>query len=532
MAIGTTLDFKKKFDLDAEVFELEDISPYGAESIALADVDGIFTITDPNGVVIYTNTNFGTPDIDADVSLIFGTVSIPKDTEGNFILGIYTFKYSIQVGGATQPGVYTKTEEFDFCKLLPTVDITQVADCFCSKLTSTDITDYSNADATVEAAVRLHTIIPPAGSGLSNTVAALAAKTVTPITTKTWSTTISTVVTWTFVDDIVEGTVTGAKEITVNCDVKLCDVYCCINSLNNQYKAALQVNAIKAEDLFIRLNRINQLITLFDQAVKCGKLDTDGNGILTDILVVGDCTDECTCSDGTTPVQIVPLCGATPGGIVTVVAGAGITVTPNTVGDDTEYTVAMEATAKAKLDGLKNQEIQTDTPTEIEILHPAGDPDVYKVNLKPAAIPGVMDMLNFRLKIFYDAAGMTYTFEEIKTQGAAFKSSGIVIEGVDELLGTYADWLLKGPSFDLKSFLVDEITPIKYKAFVQMIDFTAIPPSYNKLISFWPLEMQMLQSDPISFRFRIIYPPISGTIVNSWIKNNFNPITLNILITG
>lgn len=535
MAINTALDFKKKFDLDLGKFILTDITDYTTEGIALADVVGIFKIIDPNGNIVYENTNFGSPDIDADVSLVFNTVSIPKDAAGNYILGVYSFTYQIQVIGAVQPGTYSKTETFDLCKALPTVSITHLVDCFCSKLTSTDGTDYSNSDADSVVTVRTHTIIAPSGSGIANTVTALATKDVTPIVTKTWATTISTLVTWNFGDDVVEGTVTGNKEVVVNCDVKLCDVYCCIKSLNDQYELALVTNKVKANDLFDKLERVVQLIALFDQAVKCGKLDTDGNDILDKILEVGDCTDQCKCSDGVDPVEIVPLCGGAATGVVTVVAGAGIQVTAVPTGNDVEYTVAMNPTDKTKLDGLKNQEIQTDTPTEIEILHPGGNPDVWKVNQKAGAIPTPMDALNFRLTMLYDTAGMTYTFEEIKTQGSAFKTSGIVIEGVNELAGTYAQWLGKSACFKIKSFLVNEVTPIKFKPQVTIIDYTRkagfIGPKWHGIWGLY-LEQYIEQPSDITFNFRILAPQFGMVWSNNAIKNTRNPIILNILITG
>jgi hypothetical protein len=446
MALPASLDLKTTYrlDLTTEKFYFEDITPYVGEGIALSNVEGIFTVTDPTGAKIYENIDFSDPvdlrafeitgvnqgsktftieedidfklaagttfeitdstgnngtytivsftavasesvitvaetipdaTVDGDVNyFIFPPVEVPKDAAGNLILGIYTIKFTIQVVGGVQPGIYSITKTFDFCYEAPIVSITQAISCACSELTSTDTTDYSQlATGTInETVTRVHTIVPPAGSGLSNTVGSTAVLVATPISTKTWATTISTTVLYEYDDEFfIQDLLTGSEEIVVNCDQSLCDAFCCIAKLEQDYQNALTLNLNTADTLYQKLVEVTIYMVLFSSALTCGRGD-DATDYFNQILEISNCEPGCSC-DSPDPTVIVPTCAVAAGGTTVVVAGTKITVTSNVVGDTTTYTVSIDATTSAKIDLLRNSIV--DAGTGISVVASAPDLD-------------------------------------------------------------------------------------------------------------------------------------------------------------
>lgn len=90
-------DVAVTFDLGSAPKELviTDNTPYAANGIPLADVVGVLTVTGPSGI-FYNNTDFLSPDIDHDVSLI-KRISLPLATDGNVEQGDYSVALTIQV---------------------------------------------------------------------------------------------------------------------------------------------------------------------------------------------------------------------------------------------------------------------------------------------------------------------------------------------------------------------------------------------------------------------------------------------------
>lgn len=315
------------------------------------------------------------PTVDGDFNyFIFPFVEVPKDAAGNLILGVYTIKFTIQVSGGVQPGIYTITKTFDFCYVEPTVSITQAVSCGCSELTSTDTTDYTQKtpvpnDTTV---TRVHTIVPPAGSGLSNTVGSTAVLVATPISTKTWATTISTTVLYEYDDDFfIQDLLTGSKEIVVDCEQSLCDAFCCVKKLEADYQTALTNSLSTADVLYQKLVQVTIYMVLFSNALNCGRGD-DATEYFNEILEISGCEPGCSC-DSPDPTVIVPTCNAAAGGTTVVAAGTKITVTPVTVGQTTTYTVSINAATSTKIDLLRNSVVTGGTGITVTPSAPAPD---------------------------------------------------------------------------------------------------------------------------------------------------------------
>lgn len=342
---------------DPKNFKLTDTTDYASESIALTDVEGLFKITAPDGTIAYENAGFASddftsPDVDVDVSTLFDTVNLPLDSENEVQLGNYLIEYKIEVIGVEQPGIYLKSFSVENCHVDPIVDVDFITDCFNSKLTSTDNTDYSTELVpSPTSIVRTHTAYPPPTSGLSDTVTPNKILVASPISTKTWTLEVSSVVRWDYPDGLcIINTLVGDIEAEVTCDVSICDIFCCIDKLYNRYISKLGINSVLANEIKAQLDTVSLLLVLFENALKCGH--NDKAQIYYDtILKVSGCEPGCSCTDVDT-VQVIPVCVIAGTAVVDACGNGAITVTPNTLGNTTTYTVCFDQDLLDKLNAL------------------------------------------------------------------------------------------------------------------------------------------------------------------------------------
>lgn len=362
------LIFTTKFDFQSssvQTFDLNDITNYAGEGIALVNVKGNFKIEGPAGP-IYENTNFGSPDIVGNVSLEFNTISIPNDVDGNPIIGTYTITYTVLIGGGTEPGTYTKINTYSYCSnyIAPTVALTLEANCDCATVTSTDVTTYAIAGVN-PTITRTHKLFYPANLELTNlTGSGVIIQAVYPdVYTGTYTGKVTSTVVYTFPDNlIIQWTITGSDEIQNDCTLSQCTIYCGMKKLTDlfyQYQSI--ANFAQAQVVFNQLMQIEILMTNWINARECGK-PADAAIWIQKIMDIGNFDENCGCGNNTTePIQVIPFCGGSGGGNTVVVAGDsnfGTAVTAATVGSTTTYTVRLTTTYKNLiLNALQTQDL-------------------------------------------------------------------------------------------------------------------------------------------------------------------------------
>tara|TARA_A100001391_G_scaffold177346_3_gene141106 strand:- start:5215 stop:6843 length:1629 start_codon:yes stop_codon:yes gene_type:complete len=321
MALGV----KVIFDLDNSKLLVEDNNDYSTSSLS-GDLHVVVTITGPGGS-LHSGGTSSSPDM--TIPSTEYTPSSPVQANRKFngtgislpstINGTYKIEYNIydQAGSGS---VYTETYAFDYSFSLPTASVGLSATMSASLLTSTDSTVYGGS-YTNDSLTRTHSIHPPAGA-VDPLGAAIpdpadtgstATITYTGITTGTWSSTVSTFGEWSTGQmasghqtskHYVTGTVTGGATTTINSDLGLCDVYCCLKALNDRYEQAKCKNKDLAEEYKAKIEDVTRLVTLFVQAVSCG-LTGDASCYLTDIKNISECGTECKCyGDSSVPANI------------------------------------------------------------------------------------------------------------------------------------------------------------------------------------------------------------------------------------
>jgi len=347
------------FDVDCESSNFgklffTDLSDYAGQGIDPDDVQGTWTVTFPDG-------DSAIVQIDPNVSTSNASVSIPLDANGDYMTGGYVFLYSITVSGAIQPGTYTQTINYDFCpalKLVPgscTVPCIEIeVNCFCLKITASDETKYGQpANITREI-----TLYPPpplslpsestSGQSIVYNFSYTGGYTVEVNTSVGYSNTTNNVG--------IAARVKGSIFKDIKCDRDLCSLYNCIKKLYESlaYKAGTLGGwdklPMEQRELWISVLSLSEL---FDHALKCGDYN-DADKYYDELKDLVDC--DCGCQKGTGPRLVNPYCGGAPGnGNTVVVAGSGnVTVSSNTVGSTTTYTVGLSSGFLALITQMQN----------------------------------------------------------------------------------------------------------------------------------------------------------------------------------
>lgn len=365
--IQDKISIETRFQLDntPENFKITDNTDYASESIATTDVTGILSITDPNGNKIHEGS-FSSPDIDLDVSDFIDTIQLPKDSNGDILIGNYTITYTSRVVGAVQPGDYSNTFVYKYCYEPVDVDILMEVDLICAKIKSTDNTSYPSETTS---SVRTHTIFPP--SALDDTtwpdqLVATAVNTYSKdgeITTDTWTAKVSTVLELTYTDGlIVDVTVVGSAERDVKDDINICNLQCNMRALVERYYNALGTNTANSKRIFDE--QLAPAITgafMYNSNISCGNFGK-AEEYYQDVLKYTGSQPDCQCSDSSTPQIIKATCtGGGGGGNTYVVDACGtnnaLVVTSNTIGSETTYTVCFNQSLFDKLSALTETNI-------------------------------------------------------------------------------------------------------------------------------------------------------------------------------
>lgn len=391
------------FNLSASptpAFIYTDIDPYGAEGIALSDVEGVFTVVAPDGQTWHQGV-YTAPDIVPSVSLTNTTIVIPTDANGDVQVGTYTITYEITVSGAVQPGVYSKVYTIEYCEYQPELEFDVDVDCLCGIITGTDVTQYTTNAGTWT--VNSRTL------SLRNASVFASPQTTTSTTSTVTVNSNIYLGTWTWGMEVEVELVTSTHTCLVTLASQntfevacgdLCSIYCCLKALNTRYVNAYNAGNTKdAAEYGALLNRATSLITLMQLAVDCGK-NADASANIATLKALLNCTDDCGC--GTEPRLLVPLCSSSGGITYNFIAGTGMTVT-NVAGN---VTYSLSAANAAILAATYNTTVTAGTG--ITVTGPvitAGQPPVhdYTVALASAYTGGFMPVYSCYLTMTFNA---------------------------------------------------------------------------------------------------------------------------------
>jgi hypothetical protein len=535
---NSAISIETRFQLNnsPKNFKITDDTDYvGTYGIALADVIGALKITDPSNTVIH-NTVLPSDDIDLDVQTYIDSINLPTDANGDVLTGNYVIEYTVRVAGAVDPGDYTKT--FTYCNdyEAPSANITVDVDLVCSKFTSTDVTDYP---AELTNSTLTHTIYPPAGlpdATYPDQVVSTVSNTYTPITTKTWTAGISNVIEVTYSDGlIIEDTITGNVEKEIVDDVNLCNAQCQLRSLVSRYEDALRNNTDKAKVIYIdELSPALVFYSMFVGAINCGEF-SKAEGYYTSMLEYTGSNTDCSCSDSSEPTLITPNCGASGGGQTFVVdvcgTNAALTVSSNTVGDTTTYTICFDNALFTKLNTITETDIvSTDSSVTISD-STSGYTKTYDLSVPATSVVHSFNGIA-EIDLSNKTAVPTNTFRAnwSTVMGDKFQEPSIINEDT-----TFATWAAANAVFYLDGY-VDQSGGEKPKPHLQVNSYS--PYDSDPSSNLWDLtrnfEVEVVDIDTANDRiyFRFVDRTQGLALTGTQLINNYNSIAVTVTLNA
>lgn len=316
----------------------------------------------------------------------------------------------------------------------------------------------------------------------------------------------------------------SSKEIDVDCDIRLCDIFCCINSLFNDYIKYKEANnttlaAIELERYVLATSHLASLRTAFE----CGDTVAVDN-LVTQIKKVAQCNSDCSCSDGD-PAPITGLGSGTTTVVST--SGNGIQVASNVSGTETTYTLSL---SQSILDDITNatatSSVVSSDSSLVVTSSVVGSNTEYNVTLPPSTpIIEPKEMMAFDVDINL-TSGFAYTISNSTIQNPTNLQSSVVFTDVDSAAPANYWYRLKIDGFQ-SSFNTT------YKAFVSFtFASTSGSPGVdsNNVSGLFSRYLNPTIVKKESGEFYIIFLGVGGYPVSRLGMSQYSNIKLNIKI--
>ena len=199
----------------------------------------------------------------------------------------------------------------------------------------------------------------------------------------------------------------STKEIDVECDVRLCDIFCCVNATFNEYMKYKCVNKTLADIALERYTIVTSHLASLRTAFECGD-SAAVDSLTTQIKEVAQCNDDCSCTDGD-PTPITGLGGS--GTVVVQSGGNGVEVASNVVGNTTTYTLTLSQSVLDDIAAAGSVTTITSSDSSIDVVAtPSGSDIAYDIRI-PSSTPVVppREIMAFRVNLDITAGVPNYS---------------------------------------------------------------------------------------------------------------------------
>tara|TARA_R110001606_G_scaffold62021_3_gene144642 strand:+ start:2236 stop:3996 length:1761 start_codon:yes stop_codon:yes gene_type:complete len=217
---------------------------------------------------------------------------------------------------------------------------------------------------------------------------------------------------------------TDSTELDIECDVRLCEVFCCINSVFKEYLGLRSRNKTLADIALEKYILATSHLAALKEAFECGQ-SAAVDLLVSEIKTVTSCTDDCSCSD-TQPALIT---GLGSGGSSTVVAPGSndINVASSVSGDTTTYTLTLSPTILAAINAVGNTAEVTGDSTITVTPSTSGSVTTYSLSV-PASSSSTAPKEFMAFDVEADFVNNTFTFDNVTIQNKSnLKSLGLTV---------------------------------------------------------------------------------------------------------
>ena len=220
---------------------------------------------------------------------------------------------------------------------------------------------------------------------------------------------------------------TDSTELDIKCDVRLCEVFCCINSVFKEYIGLKSRNKTLADIALEKYILATSHLSSLKQAFECGE-SAAVDSLVSEIKKVTSCTDDCSCSD-TKPTLITGL-GA--GGSTSVVAsgGNGVNVSSSVSGDTTTYTLTLSQAILDDIANVGNTSTVVGDSTITVTPVTSGTNTQYSLSVNPPAdIIAPIELMAFNVEANFKASSFTTSNIVVQNEKNFTKNNLTVADG-------------------------------------------------------------------------------------------------------
>lgn len=188
---------------------------------------------------------------------------------------------------------------------------------------------------------------------------------------------------------------TESKNIT--CDIRLCDIYCCISKTLNNYLQYKGVNDVLANNYKNAYILACSYLTSLQTQMQCGNT-SNLDAVVAEIRNVTGCTTDCNCEDSDN-VLIQGL--GTSNNVEVVSSSNELRVAKTVVGSTSTFTLSLDPSIATALTNIVSVTLEDSATIDVNEVIDGNGNKTYTPSIATGVIPDVIEKMSFSLLIEY-----------------------------------------------------------------------------------------------------------------------------------
>lgn len=320
---------------------------------------------------------------------------------------------------------------------------------------------------------------------------------------------------------------TESKNIT--CDIRLCDIYCCISKTLNNYLNYKGVNDVLANNYKNAYVLACSYLTSLQTQMQCGNT-SNLDKVVAEIRSVTGCTTECNCEDE----ENVLIQGIGANNNVEVVSSSNQLKVAKTVsGNTSTFTLSLDPAIATALASIASVTLEDSATIDVNEVIDGNGNKTYTPSVKSGAIPSVAEKMSFSLLIEYRDSESPFV---VKTPISFTVSNFEVDAQLDYVQPTIVNRATLPSSANLCALTAFQSSSDNVKVFAEVVKVVAYSNTSGTLKdsripgnSVIPLTLRVVKasSNDIVFTFdtKTLMP------YQSYISQNYQSVLVNFIIT-
>lgn len=320
---------------------------------------------------------------------------------------------------------------------------------------------------------------------------------------------------------------TESKNIT--CDIRLCDIYCCISKTLNNYLNYKGINDVLANNYKNAYVLACSYLTSLQTQMQCGNT-TNLDKVVAEIRSVTGCTTDCNCEDE----ENVLIQGIGNSNEVEVVSSSNqLRVAKTVSGNTSTFTLSLDPAIATALASINDVTLEDSATIKVNEVVDVNGNKTYTPSIKSGVIPSVAEKMSFSLLIEYRDSESPFV---VKTPISFTVSNFEVDAQLDYVQPTIVNRATLPSSANLCALTAFQSSSDNVKVFAEVVKVVAYSNTSGTLKdsrvpgnSVIPLTLRVVKasSNDIVFTFdtKTLMP------YQSYISQNYQSVLVNFIIT-